>query len=140
MIGAIIAKSRLRKAFNALNNHDLDAFISGWREDGTFIYPGDFSVSGTFQGKDAVRGWFENFFRQFPEIQFTVNYVCVDRLFDMTGTNTIAAQWDIDLTNKSGTKLQNIGINVIKLRGGKVTEVRDFFFYPERLKIGWEET
>ncbi len=140
MIGSIIAKSKLRKTFNALNNHDLDTFISGWHENGTFIYPGDLSVSGTFQGKDTVRGWFENLFRQFPEIQFTLNHICVDRLFDMTGTNTIAAQWDIEVTNRSGIKTQNIGINIIKIRNGKVIEVRDFFFYPERLKIGWEET
>jgi ketosteroid isomerase-like protein len=140
MIGSIIAKSQVLKSFNALNNRDLDAFLSAWHDNGTFIYPSDLSVSGTFQGKQAVRNWFDNFFRQFPEIKFTVNHICVDRLFDITGTNTIAAQWNIEVTNKSGLKVQNIGINVIKIDRGKITEARDFFFYPERLKNGWEET
>lgn len=139
MIGSIIAKSQIRKSFNALNNHDLNTLMSAWHEDGSFIYPGNLSVSGSFSGKDEVRSWFERFFRQFREIRFTVNHVCVDRLFDVTGTNTVATQWNIDLTNSSGTTVQNIGVNVIKVRGGKVVEVRDFFFYPERLKIAWEE-
>ncbi len=140
MIGAIIAKSNTRKAFKALNNHDIETFMSLWHEDGSYTYPGNVSASGTHQGKDAVRSWFERFFQQFPEIQFTLNNICVDRIFDMTGKNTVITDWTIEYTNNSGTKVQNIGIDVVKISGGKVIEIRAFFFYPERLKDAWGET
>ena len=139
MIGAIIAKSNTRKAFNALNKHDIETFMSLWHEDGSYIYPGNVSVSGAHQGKNAVRSWFERFFQQFPEIQFTLNNICVDRIFDMTGKNTVITEWTIEYTNNSGTKVQNLGIDIIKISGGKVIEVRAFFFYPERLKDAWGE-
>jgi len=86
-----------------------------------------------------VRSWFERFFQQFPEIQFTLNNICVDRIFDMTGENTVITDWTIEYTNNSGTKIQNIGIDVVKISGGKVIEIRAFFFYPERLKDAWGE-
>ena len=61
MIGAIVTKRALAKSFDALNRHDLAEFMSAWREDGVFIYPGDIPESGTFQGKSAVEGWFRRF-------------------------------------------------------------------------------
>jgi ketosteroid isomerase-like protein len=51
MIGALVAKKALAHAFDALNRHDLPKFMSAWRDDGTFVYPGEIPESGTFQGK-----------------------------------------------------------------------------------------
>jgi len=68
MIGALVARHALTRAFDALNRRDLPAFMSAWRDDGVFIYPGEIPESGTFQGKSAVEGWFRRFFEQFPEI------------------------------------------------------------------------
>jgi ketosteroid isomerase-like protein len=90
MVGTLVAKRALAGAFAALNRHDLANFMAAWRDDGTFIYPGEVPESGTFQGKSAVEGWFRRFFEQFPTIQFDVQAVCVRNIFDFVGNNVAA--------------------------------------------------
>jgi len=41
MIGALVAKKAIADAFAAMNRHDLAKFMSAWRDDGVFIYPGE---------------------------------------------------------------------------------------------------
>ena len=138
MIGAILAKKSIVKAFEALNRHDLPTFMAGWRDDGVFIYPGDIPVSGTYNGKAAVEGWFQNFLEQFPKIQFDVQDVCVRNIFAFTGNNVVAAHWNLQLTNKDGREGQNSGVTVITARGGKVSQVKDFIFdLGEDFKLNW---
>ncbi len=139
MLASMIAKYKVKNSFSALNNHDLKSLSGDWDDDIRFMYPGSLSISGTIAGKLDVSKWFDNMMTQFPEIHFTVNHVCAENLFDMTGTNNLIAQWSVKLTNKSGVMVENIGVNLIKIRKRKVVEIRDFFYYPERLHIGWEE-
>ena len=54
MIGTIIARKSVSRAFQALSNHDLEGFMSAWRDDGVLTYPGEIWASGTFKGKPAV--------------------------------------------------------------------------------------
>ena len=138
MIGALIAQKAVAKAFEALNRHDLSQFMSGWRDDGVFIYPGEIPASGTFQGKSAVENWFRNFFDQFPRIQFEVQAVCVRNIFAFTGTNVVAVHWNIHLTNREGRVGQNSGVTVVSIEGGKVCLAKDFIFdLGENFRRNW---
>jgi ketosteroid isomerase-like protein len=138
MIGAVVAKKAIAEAFEAMNRHDLSRFMSGWRDDGVFIYPGEIPASGTFQGKSAVEGWFRNFFEQFPKIQFDVQDICVRNIFALTGNNVVAVHWNIQLTNRDGREGQNSGVTVISIKGGKVLLVKDFIFdLGENFKLNW---
>ena len=138
MIGALIAKYKINNAFDALNRRDFEAFLSDWRNDCTFVYPGNLSVSGKFEGKDAIAKWFKNFLGQFPQLTFTVKNLCVDNVFDFIGTNTVAAHWDIDYTNKDGENVQNSGVTVIKIKFGKALFVTDYIFdTDEKFKTAW---
>ena len=138
MIGAVIARKAIAGSFEALNRHDLTKFMSTWRDDGVFIYPGDIAASGTFRGKSAVEGWFRNFFDQFPRITFDVQDICVRNIFAIGGTNVVAVHWNIQLTNRSGRVGQNSGVTVISISGGKVVMVKDFIFdLGENFKLNW---
>jgi ketosteroid isomerase-like protein len=138
MIGALVARKAIAGAFEAMNRHDLPKFMSAWRDDGMFIYPGEIPASGTFRGKSAVEGWFRNFFNQFPRIQFDVQDICVRNIFALTGTNVIAVHWNIQLTNRDGRVGQNSGVTVISIKGGKVSFVKDFIFdLGENFKLNW---
>jgi ketosteroid isomerase-like protein len=138
MIGALVARKAIANAFEALNRHDLTKFMSAWRDDGAFIYPGEIPASGTFRGKSAVEGWFRNFFDQFPRIQFDVQDICVRNIFALTGTNVVAVHWNIQLTNRDGRVGQNSGVTVISIKGGKVFLVKDFIFdLGENFKLNW---
>lgn len=138
MIGALVAKKALADTFDALNRHDLPKFMSAWRDDGVFIYPGDIPESGTFQGKSAVENWFQRFFGQFPGIRFDVQDICVRNIFDLSGTNVVAVHWNIELTNREGRVGQNSGVTVVSIRRGKVFLVKDFMFdLGENFRRNW---
>lgn len=138
MIGALVAKKAIANAFEAMNGHNLSKFMSAWRDDGVFIYPGEIPASGTFQGKSAVESWFRNFFDQFPRIQFDVQDICVQNIFALTGNNVVSVHWNIQLTNREGRVGQNSGVTVITIKGGKVTHVKDFIFdLGENFRLNW---
>lgn len=138
MIGALIARKAIADSFQAMNSHNLPKFISAWREDGVFIYPGEIWASGTFQGKAAVEGWFRKFFDQFPKIQFDIQDICVKNIFAMSGNNVVAVHWNINLTNHEGRVGENSGVTVISIKGGKVFQVKDFIFdLGMNFKLNW---
>lgn len=139
MIGAMIAKHKVSSAFNALNNRDFQTFLSAWRDDCVFNYPGKVPMSGTHEGIDAIQKWFQKFLDQFPTIEFTVQNLCVDNIFDFVGTNTVAAHWDLKLIKQDNTELRNSGVTVIKIKFGKAEMVTDYFFDThDKLKIAWD--
>jgi len=138
MIGTIIARKAVDKAFRALSNHDVEGFMSAWRDDGVLIYPGEMWASGTFTGKPAVEQWCRKFFEQYPKINFDVQQICAANIFAMTGTNVMTAHWNIYLTNRIGRIGQNSGVSVISLKGGKVIQVKDFVFdLGQNFKLNW---
>ena len=139
MIGAIIVKSKVCSAFVSLNRRDLPAFLSGWAEDATFIYPGNISVSGKMQGKKAIQEWFRKYLDQFPKLNFTLKNVCVQNIFAFAGTNVVAVEWDLNLTNREGRDFQNSGVTIINVKKGRVVLVRDYIFDTEVLKRAWGE-
>lgn len=128
MIGAIIAKKNVRAGLEALNRRDVPTFLASWAEDAVWDYPGELPVSGRFAGKQAIRRWFENLLRQFPQLKFTVHSVSVSNLFDLIGNNTAAVHWEVDFTNRDGYRLQYGGVAILTIKGGKVIEGTDFLF------------
>lgn len=138
MIGALVARKAIVAAFEAMDQHDLTRFMSAWRDDGVFIYPGEIYASGTFQGKSAVEGWFRKFFEQFPKIKFDIQDICVRNIFALSGNNIVAVHWNLQLTNRDGRQGQNSGVTVLTIKGGKVMVGRDFIFdLGENFKLNW---
>ncbi len=78
---------------------------------------------------------------QFPQLTFTVKNLCIDNVFDFVGTNTVAAHWDIDYTNKDGKKIQNSGVSIIKIKFGKAELVTDYYFDTgDKFRTAWSVT
>ena len=128
MIGALVARKALAGAYDALNRHDLAKFMSAWRDDGVFVYPGEIPESGTFQGASAVEGWFRHFFEQFPGIRFDIQDLCVRNIFDLSCTNVVAVHWNVQLTNREGRVGHASGVTVVNIKRGKVFLAKDFIF------------
>jgi ketosteroid isomerase-like protein len=139
MIGTLIARSKIRSGFNSLNQHRMNEFVKDWADDATFIYPGNVSVSGEFKGKKAIEEWFQKFMEQCPHISFTIKHICFQNIFDMTGTNHVAVEWDVELTNKDGKELKNSGVTTLELKMGKAILVRDYIVDLEAVKKEWGE-
>jgi ketosteroid isomerase-like protein len=137
MIGALLAKRAAAGAFDAINRHDLPALVAGLRDDAVFTAPGNTPGSGTFEGKAAIEAWFRRWFELFPETKFEVQDVCVRNIFDLVGTNVIAAHWHSQITNREGRTGKNSGVLLIKAQRGKVVALKDFIFDAEGHRRDW---
>ena len=140
MIGAIIAKRSVEGGIDALNRRDIPGFMGAWAEDAEWFYPGTLSVSGRFQGKPAVRGWFDHLMLQFPQLKFSLHSVSIAHLFDVVGENVAAAHWDISVTNRHGYTLGYSGVTMLTIRKGKVVSGSDYLFAAnDEIRRGWGE-
>ena len=138
-IGAVIAKKKVTAAFDLINQRNLTAFLADWADDAIFFYPGDLSISGKIEGKKAITEWFQKFLEQFPKIHFTVKNVYVQNIFALGGTNVVAVETAVALTNREGKDFQNKVVSVINLHKGKAVLGRDYLFDTEMLKEAWGE-
>lgn len=138
MIGAIVAKRKMANAYKALNRRDIESFLKDWSDDAVFVYPGQIAPSGEHVGRAAIRAWFENLLAQYPGLRFTVTAVSVSRLFDMTGKNTIIAEWEIEATNHDGYTVHNTGTSSVVLKRAKAVHVTDYIFDTGEVWLrGW---
>ncbi|MGK7313364.1 MAG: nuclear transport factor 2 family protein [Candidatus Longimicrobiales bacterium M2_2A_002] len=129
MIGAWIARRKLRRGFAALEAHDFDTFMQNFDDDVVFIYPGDIDgVSGAHRGREAVRDFFDRWAEQFPIVHFDVKEVMLARSFALAGTNTMAVESAIEVTNKQGDEGSAELVTVIELRRGRVVRIQDYVF------------
>jgi ketosteroid isomerase-like protein len=140
MIGALIAKRKVRDAFSSFNERDIPKFLASWADDAVFIYPGDVSVSGTVKGRTAIEAWFTHLMDAGPSVHFTLKSVTLENIFDVVGTNVMCAEWENAVTSRAGAKVVVHGVSVIRLRRGKITRVRDYIFDTGKLPVVWCET
>ena len=139
MLGALIAKHKVRSAFTYFNDRNMEKFLSLWDDNAIFIYPGNVSVSGTNKGKSTVSAWFNNLMDAGPSVHFSIKSICVDNIFDLIGTNVITVEWDNSVTNRKGINILVSGVSVIRIKKGRIVNARDYIFDPEKLPIAWCE-
>ena len=139
MLGTLIARLMTRKAFEAFNRRDLDAFLAGWTEDGVYHYPGNLSVSGAKRGKPAIREFFEHMFKRFPELKLNVKHIYMKDICAFGPSNNVAVEFDAEGTRDDGYKYQNSYVVLLTVKGGKVVEGREFVYDYEKFREAWGE-
>jgi ketosteroid isomerase-like protein len=140
MIGAIIAKKKVRSLFDSLNWRDLDALLANWSEAAIYVYPGGFSYSGAFEGKESIKGWYQRFLEQFPQAIFDVKNICIQKLCPVNfGTNTVVVEWDGMFTNRDRKEFRNRGTTVVNIEKGKIMKVHQYIFDAEVDRKAWGE-
>lgn len=139
MIGALLAKKAARNAFAAMNRHDLDTIMAAWSDHPVFEFPQGSVLGGRYEGKEAVRGFFERWWDRFPATNFTLRSVSVDHTLALTGTNTIHVEWELEEVDRQGRRVDVSGVTALHARGGKVDHVRDYIFNPEVIAAAWAD-
>lgn len=140
MIGALIAKSKVTSSYDLMNKRDIKNFLKNWHDDAVFTYPENIAAGGTFKGKEAIEGFFQNLMDQFPTFNITPKNVCIKNLFDFVGTNVVIVEWEENNINKDGYKFDLEGVTVITLKFGKAMSAKDYLFATdEELKKAWGE-
>ena len=136
MLGALIAKSKVRTGFDSMARGDLETFLTVFSEDAVVIYP----TKGTMKGKEAIRGFYRHFIQTFPKVDPVVLNVGVENIFDLVGTNVISTHFEISTTNRKGITFKQEGMQLIKIKRGKLTLLHYFFFDTENLQHAWRES
>lgn len=140
MLGAILAKRAVAKAFDAIDRHDTLAVVGMFREDGTFEFPGHSALSGCFKGQEAIQAWFERWFQRMPQIHFTLRHISVEDIFALSGTNTVHVEWDLDEADQAGRRYHITGVTAFDVVGGKARSVKDYIFDQDLVTSIWPRT
>jgi steroid delta-isomerase-like uncharacterized protein len=104
-----------RATFDAVIAKDLDGIVACGAPD----YVDDFVPVGTFQGHDAVRGFFREMFAAFPDFEMAVDRIVADG-------SSAAVQWHLSGTFSGGPFLGILPTRRrIDVRGVDVMEIAD---------------
>jgi ketosteroid isomerase-like protein len=86
-----------------------------YHSDAVFMPPGERLV-----GWENIRKWYEATYRQLISIR-------VDIVHEITQGPEASLEWHATLTNASGKLLTPVGVNVVRVEGGKFRWVRAYF-------------
>ncbi len=109
----------IRRFNEAFNQHDVDAVMAASTEDCVFenTYPPP--DGERFYGQAAVRAFWESFFRSSPQANFETEdiFACGDRC---------VVCWLYRWVGQDGTQGHIRGVDVFRVRNGKVAEKRAY--------------
>ncbi|HLZ63024.1 MAG TPA: nuclear transport factor 2 family protein [Ktedonosporobacter sp.] len=100
---------------DALNRHDLQALMALMTDDCIFenTYPPP--DGERFEGQEAVRGFWEEFFRASPQSDFQSEEV-------IANGDRCTVRWRYRWTNSDGSHGHVRGVDVFRVRNGRVVE------------------
>ena len=106
-------KETLEKANAAISKGDFEGFLAFCTEDTEWRFEGD----RTLRGKQAVREWMQETYKEPPSFK-------VDRM--IAEGDSLAALGEITLMDQSGKATRNAYCDVWRFRDGKLAELRAF--------------
>lgn len=129
-------EQRAQRAMDAVSRKDLAAVMRGWADDGVLEFPGDSPLSGRYQGKQAIEGFFRRWFERMETIRLTVKHVGFASP-TLTYRGTAFIEFDTDQKTKDGYEFHTEVVGVYRYRGGKLTSYREFLFDPSQIETVW---
>lgn len=105
--------------YSALSRGDYEQVLRSFARDAVLSFPGDHVLSGTFEGPDAIREWFERLYAVFPDLGFEPKIILVK---GYPWETVIAARFTVTATLSSGRPYVNHGMQFLRLRWGRVVE------------------
>lgn len=116
-----IIRRKLLLVFDELNKGNYQAILDGMAPEFEHYFSGQHALGGHRRSLDAYRRWFERLARIFPRLKFDIRNIAVSG----GPWNTLAAvEWVDAIGTEDGGWHQNSGVHIIRLRWGKVTEIR----------------
>ena len=113
-----IVRSQVRKGYSNVSSGNFDAVVKTFRDDGVFQMAGDHPLGGERRGREAVRGWFEEMGRLFPDLRLEALTIVVN-----------GGPWDMKVATRfrvssAQAGYENEGMHYLRLRWAKVLEDR----------------
>jgi ketosteroid isomerase-like protein len=123
----LIVKRIVRRTFQRLSEGDYEAVVRQFGPDSRFLFSGDHALGGERRGPDAVRRWFQQMLGLFPGIRIEPQDVVVN---GWPWNTTVATHLAISATLADGRPYRNEGMQLLRLRWGRVVE--DLIFEDTR--------
>ena len=128
MIGALLMQRAVREGYATVNRRDPDAVAELFHEDAVFEFPGETIKSGRFEGREAIREWFANWFETMPVTRFTVRHLSVENIWAVSTSNVVHVEWDLEEGDYDGHRYQLTGVTAFVVEGGKARSAKDYIF------------
>ena len=109
------------KFFQVLNERDLDEADTLLDSRTEFFFP----KTKPIIGKDRILKFLNIFFRQYPELIFTVVRV-------IHQGDQAAVHWTNRGTNRRKEPYENEGVTILEMENGKIVYISDFFKNTEK--------
>lgn len=106
-----------RKVFQRLNEGDYEAVLKGISPSITHEFSGSHALGGTRHSIETIRQWFQRLYRLAPGMTFDIKNISVS---GFPWDTTIAVEWIEKAKPVDGFPYTNEGVNIIKMRWGKV--------------------
>ncbi|MBI1279744.1 MAG: hypothetical protein GC179_16570 [Anaerolineaceae bacterium] len=115
----LIAKQKIRRGFKEISSGNFEPLLSQFAPDIHFTFAGNHALAGDFHSRDVVHQWFQRVHRLFPHLQIVANRIFVSGPpWDMV----VTTQWTVSDTLSDGHRYQNHGVQIVRIRFGKVIE------------------
>ena len=116
-----LVKKLVRDAFAALNRGDYQRVVAAFDERAVLTFPGDHDLAGCFEGADAIKAWFELLGRRLPGLNLRPRSVLVE---GFPWDTRVATLFEASATLANGASYRNEGVQLLRLRWGRVLEER----------------
>ncbi len=116
-------RSRVRRGFRLLSTGHLDELVADFAPDALFAFPGTHRLGGERRGPDAIRAWFVETRRVFPDFRVQPRTILVQ---GGPWCTRVATRFDVTATFPDGQPYGNEGMQLLELRWGRIHEDRLF--------------
>jgi ketosteroid isomerase-like protein len=128
----LIVKRIVRRTFRRLSEGNYETVVGQFGPESRFVFSGDHVLGGERRGQQAVREWFRQMLALFPGIRIEPREVVVN---GWPWNTVIATHLMIEGTLEGGRQYTNEGMQLLRLRWGRVVE--DLIF-EDTLKLDSE--
>ena len=105
----------VRRFNEAFDRHDVDGVMAAMTEDCVFENTCPPPDGEQYMGQGSVRTFWERFFSSSPDARFTTEDIFASQ-------DRCVVRWRYDWTNKDGTPGHIRGVDIFRVRDGKVAE------------------
>lgn len=117
----LIVAARIRKIFARINAGDWETMVGSLAPNFTYRFYGDNALGGVRKTPEAMRLWWQRVFRLLPGARFEVGEVLVA---GWPWHTRVATDLMVRATLPDGTRYENVVNQFVRLRWGRVVEVR----------------
>jgi len=118
-----LVRRRVRRGFRMLSTGQLDALVAQFAPDAVFSFPGEHRLAGEQRGPAAIRAWFVETRRLFPDFRVVPSTILVE---GGPWRTRAASRFAVSATFPDGTPYRNEGIQLLEIRWGRIHQDRLF--------------